>query len=312
MICREPRNNVACVNQADRIEQLPLILGSRGRLGRALCELIENEHTDDLPDAVFATRDELDVTDTFRLSSEFERIRPTVVVNCAAFARVDDCETYPDLAEAINHAGARTVARAARSVGARVIQISSDLVFDGVQPGPRRPYREEDPPRPLSQYARTKLAGERAVAEENPDHTIIRSSWYFGPWPADRFPEVFLRALQEGRLLRMVADRIGSPTYLTDLSRAIVNIIHTPYRGILHFANRGDPVSRYRVVEALAGRLGIDTSHLIPIPAAQWNEDLAERPAYSPLDPSRYERITGRRSRTWEECLEEYVRGRRR
>ncbi|HEY3176266.1 MAG TPA: dTDP-4-dehydrorhamnose reductase [Candidatus Polarisedimenticolia bacterium] len=286
---------------------LPLILGSHGRLGRSLCDVIENEYAQTFPGAVFATRAELDTGDYWRLRSEFERIEPTVVVNCTAYAQVDGCETNRDLAVAANALGARHVARAAAAAGARVIQISTDLVFDGAK---GRPYREEDAPNPLSHYARTKLEGEKAVSEENPDHVILRSSWFFGPWPENRYPEVFLKALQEGRRFAMVSDRIGSPTYLRDLARAIVHVIVTPHRGILHFANAGEPTSRYHLLEALARRLDISTAGMTRISDEQWQEDAAVRPPYSALDPGRYAEVTGHHPRTWLESLEEYVRER--
>ena len=283
---------------------LPVITGSNGRLGRALTRVIEDEYAGTMPDAVFATRDELDIDDYWRLRSELERIEPTVVVNCAAYAHVDGCETHRELAERVNTQGARQVARAARAVGARVIQISTDLVFDGAK---GRPYREDDAPRPLSHYAITKLAGEQAVVEENPEHVILRSSWFFGPWPADRYPEVFLTALSKGKRFAMVSDRIGSPTYLKDLARAIVRVIETPYRGLLHFANGGEPTSRYHLLAELARLMGIDPSGMTPLPNAQWSEDAAQRPVYSALDATRYREVTGDLPRTWMDSLTEYL-----
>ena len=145
------------------------------------------------------------------------------------------------------------------------------------------------------------------MIDENPEHVILRSSWFFGPWPRDRYPEVFLTALAEGRPFSMVSDRIGSPTYLKDLARAIVNVILTPYRGILHFANGGEPTSRYHFLAALAERLGADAGRMTPITNDLWGDDIAARPIYSALDPSRYTEVTGHRPRTWRESIEEYV-----
>ncbi|HKY32925.1 MAG TPA: dTDP-4-dehydrorhamnose reductase [Candidatus Polarisedimenticolia bacterium] len=286
-----------------------IVTGSNGRLGRALAWVIEEEHGDELADTVFATRDEIDITDYFRLRSELERIEPTVIVNCAAYAQVDGCEQHPEAAERVNAEGARFVARAAREVGARVIHVSTDLVFDGRQEGApaRRLYREDDPPNPLSVYAASKLAGEEAVAEETDEHLILRSSWFFGPWPADRFPELFLKELSEGRSCRMVSDRLGSPTYLRDLARAVARLILTPARGVLHFANTGEPTSRYHVLAALAEMLGLPASRLVPLPDDLWTEDAAPRPAFSALDPSRYAELTGERPRPWRDTLAEYV-----
>lgn len=284
-----------------------LITGSNGRLGRALSRVIEEEMEDVFPEAIFSTRDELDISDYFRLRSELERIAPTVVVNCAAMADVDGCERNRDLAQRANTEGALNVARAAAEVDARVIQISTDLVFDGAK---GRPYREEDPPNPLSRYASTKLAGELAVGQANPDHVVLRSSWFFGPFPSNRYPEVFLEGLSQGRSFNMVSDRIGSPTYLPDLARAILNVIQTPYRGILHFANAGEPTSRYHLLVELAGLLGISARGLRAIPNDLWTDDLAVRPVYSALDASRYTQVTGDQPRSWRDTLPAYVRER--
>ncbi len=281
-----------------------LICGSNGRLGRALSSVVEEEHAETFPDAVFATRDELDISDYWRLRSELERIEPAVVVNCAAYAHVDGCETDRDRAERVNTAGAGNLARAAAAIGARIVHISTDLVFDGAA---GRPYREEDAPHPLSHYAATKLEGELAVADANEDHAILRSSWFFGPYPRDRYPELFLTGLIEGASYRMVSDRIGSPTFLHDLARAIVRLVATPYKGILHFSNAGEPTSRYHFLLELAGRLGIPTRGLTPVSDSDWNEDAAVRPIYSALDWRRFAQVTGLTPRTWQESFAEYI-----
>lgn len=285
----------------------PLITGSNGRLGRSLQAVVEDEFAESLGAAIFATRDEIDITDYWRLRAELERIEPTVVVNCAAYAHVDGCEEKRDLATLVNVEGARHIARAAAAVEARLIHISTDLVFDGGLAREGRLYREDDEPHPLSHYAATKLEGERAVHEEHPGALVLRSSWFFGPWPPHRFPESFLAGLQGGGSFRIVSDRLGSPTYLRDLARAIARLIDTPASGVLHFANTGEPTSRYHVLKALADRLGVSTARLQPIPNDLWVEDTAPRPIFSALDPSRYAALTGDTPRPWQETLEEYV-----
>ncbi len=294
------------------MKHLPLITGSGGRLGRALTQVIEDECPSEFPEAVFATRDEIDVTDYFWMRSEMERIEPTVVVNCAAMTAVDRCEEEPAEAELTNGEGARFVARAARATGARVIHVSTDQVFDGRQAGPPRPYREQDPTGPLSVYAASKLHGEKAVAEENPDHAILRSAWFFGPHPTTAFPERYLAALASGETVRIVSDRIGSPTYLRDLARAIVALIRAPFTGVIHFGNGGEPTSRYHVVRELAQRLGMDAQGLVPIPSSAWSGDRAARPLYSALDCGLYARVTGQAPRPWLACLDEYLAERNR
>jgi dTDP-4-dehydrorhamnose reductase len=289
------------------VSHRPLITGSNGRLGRALQSVVEDEFAGVLGAAVFATRDEIDITDYWRLRAEMERIEPTVVVNCAAYAHVDGCEENRDLATLVNTEGARHVARASAAVGARLIHISTDLVFDGGLASEGRLYREEDEPNPLSHYAVTKLEGERAVQEEHPEALVLRSSWFFGPWPSTRFPESFLQGMARGEGFRIVSDRLGSPTYLRDLARAIARLAGVPASGIVHFANTGEPTSRYHVLKALADRLGVGTARLQPIPSDLWVEDVAPRPIFSALDPSRYAGITGETPRRWQETLEEYV-----
>lgn len=282
---------------------LPLVTGASGRLGRAL----EEATADDYPAAIFASRGELDVTDYWRLLAEMERIRPTVVVNTASFTHVDGCEDEPERADSVNREGARNVARAARQCGARLIHVSTDLVFDGALD---RPYVEEDPPNPISVYGRTKRDGELAVLEEHPEATILRAAWFFGEG-AGKFPENFLAMIEAGRPLGLVADRWGSPTYIPDLAEAIARLLRSPFPGILHFTNTGGKTTRYHFVLEAAERLGLDPAPLRPLSRTEWKGDRAPRPVNSALDPSRFIRVTGWAPRTWSEALEAFARDRR-
>lgn len=281
---------------------VPLITGSAGRLGEALQEAMAEA----FPAAIFATRDEIDITDSWRLQSEFERLRPTVVVNAASLTHVDGCEDAPDLAEEINHEGARNVARAASLAGARVIHVSTDLVFDGSL---KRKYVEDDPAAPLSVYGLSKLRGETAVLEEAPGSTILRSSWFFGAG-AGKFPENFLSMIEEKVPLRLVADRYGTPTYIPDLARAITLLISKPWDGVLHFTNLGEMTTRYHFILKAAKILDLDLTPLHPVSHLQWEGDRAQRPLNSALDPSRFIELTGWEPRTWEAALEAYLEGR--
>lgn len=287
------------MNTSPQTTPIPLVTGSAGRLGLALQEAMESAY----PAAIFATRDELDIMDYFRLVSEFERLEPTVVVNAASMTHVDGCEDAPQAAEAANHQGARNVARAAGQVGARVIHVSTDLVFDGRL---ERHYTEEDPVGPLSVYGRTKLAGERAVLEESPGATILRASWYFGPGEG-KFPENFLKMIADGEPLGLVADRYGTPTYIPDLAQAICRLVGIPFQGVLHFTNRGEKTSRYHFILKAAKILGLELAPLRPLSHLQWKGDRAPRPLNSALDPSRFIEVTGWSPRTWEEALEAYL-----
>jgi len=281
---------------------VPLVTGGGGRLGRAL----EEAMADAYPDALFATRDEIDVTDYWRTLAELERLEPTIIVNAASFTHVDGCEDDPVRSDAANHAGAANVARAAKQIGARLIHISTDLVFDGAL---TRPYREDDLPRPLSVYGRTKLDGETAVSAELPEATILRASWFFGEG-AGKFPDNFLKMLEQGRPLGLVADRFGSPTFIPDLAEAVVRLLPVNRPGILHFTNRGATTTRYHFVRRAADRLGLDLSGLKPLSHLEWKGDRAPRPMNSALDPSEFIRVTGWTPRTWEEAQDAFLRSR--
>jgi len=281
---------------------VPLVTGGGGRLGLALQELM----ADDYPAALFATRDELDVADYFRLLAELERLEPTIIVNAASFTHVDGCEDDPARADLANHVGAENVARAARQIGARLIHVSTDLVFDGAL---RRPYREDDPVSPISVYGRSKRDGETAVARELPESTILRASWFFGEGPA-KFPGNFIGMIEEGKPLGLVADRFGSPTYIPDLAEAIVRLLPIDRPGILHFTNAGEPTTRYHFIERIVRRLGLDGSVLRAISHLEWKGDRAPRPINSALDPAEFVRVTGWAPRSWEEAQDAWIRAR--
>jgi dTDP-4-dehydrorhamnose reductase len=183
-------------------------------------------------------RADLDITDPAAVTRTLRDARPDVVVNSAAWTNVDGAETDEAGAQAVNGAGAGNVARAAAACGAWTIHVSSDYVFDG---GKASPYLESDPVGPLSAYGRSKLAGERAVAEEAPDrHTTVRSSWLFGPG-GPCFPATILRLAHERDELKVVDDQIGCPTFTGHLAEALVNLAGRVQRpvGIVHVAGGG-------------------------------------------------------------------------
>ncbi len=281
----------------------PLVLGAGGRLGRALQDAMAEE----CPAAVFATRTELDITDEWRLAAEVERLQPTVIINTASFTHVDGCELDAERANLVNDAGARHVARAARSVGARLIHLSTDFVFDGKL---SRPYVESDATAPLSVYGKSKLAGEKAVAEECPGAVLLRASWFFGEGES-KFPENFLRRIEKRQPLSLVSDRFGSPTYVRDLAEAIVRLLHVDLAGVIHFTNSGERTTRYHFMMRAARMAGLDFATVKPVPQHEWKRDRAPRPINSALDPSLFIRRTGWTPRSWEEALEAYLRSRK-
>ena len=276
---------------------MPVILGAGGMLGRHLAEVLEDE----LPRTVSATRDEIDITDYWEMRWELERLKASVVINCAALTDVDGCETQEDRARLVNAEGAGNVSRACREVGARLIHISTDFVFDGLQ---RRPYREEDLTHPISVYGQTKLEGELAVAEGTPDHLIVRASWLYGPHGRN-FISAILGAAGSQKPLKIVEDQVGTPTYTEDLARAVQRLLGTEHRGVLHFANSGEC---NRVEFAIAA---LQLAGLSQVPVERISSDElsrpAQRPPYSSLDTSRYTELTGETPRPWERTLRNYL-----
>jgi dTDP-4-dehydrorhamnose reductase len=179
--------------------------------------------------------DDLDVTNPARVERLITREHPGAVINCAGWTSVDAAEESEQEASLVNGQGAGFVADAAAKVGAKVLYVSTDYVFDGSKKGP---YTESDQPAPLNAYGRTKLAGERATALVTKRSFIVRSSWLFGP-RGDNFVEAMLRLGQGGGPVVVVHDQIGCPTYTGHLAAGLVRLIDSSAFGIHHMAGTG-------------------------------------------------------------------------
>lgn len=187
-------------------------------------------------------RAELDVTDSLAVERAVRDV--DVVVHLGALTNVDRCEAEPELAYSINADGTRNVAVAADGVGARVIYLSTDYVFDGTKAGE---YTEEDEPAPINQYGRSKLEGERHVASVE-GNLIVRTSWVFGE--GRNFIRTILGAARDRDVLQVVGDQRGRPTYAGDLARALAALVVAPISGIVHIAGDGAPCSWAELAEA--------------------------------------------------------------
>lgn len=208
-----------------------LITGAGGMLGRDVVLAAANAGHDVLG----LERLELDIAAAEAVTAKFELERPDVVVNCAAWTDVDGAEDAEQAAMAVNGRGAGNVAAAAASVGASVVYVSSDYVFDGAK---GEPYVETDQPAPLSAYGRTKLAGEEATAAANKRHFVVRSSWLFGAGGSN-FVETMLRLASTQNEVLVVRDQVGSPTYTWHLAFGVVRLIEGVEFGIHHMAAAG-------------------------------------------------------------------------
>jgi len=231
-------------------------------------------------------RDALDVTDADAVERAVREWVPDVVVQCAAYTRVDDAETDEATAFAVNAEGTRNVARACRAVGARLVYPSTDYVFDG---GASSPYRPDHPTAPLNAYGRSKLAGE-AAAREAGDWIIARTSWLYGAGGRN-FVSTILRRALEGTPLRVVDDQRGTPTWTGTLAVTLAGLLEADVpSGIYHTTGRGETTWYGFAREAL--RLaGIDAD-IVPVPTEAFPTP-ARRPRYSVLDCSSTEEVVG-------------------
>ena len=272
-----------------------LIFGGTGMLGRAVVREARVRGRA----ALALSRAQADVTDRDRVLYWAETFRPSLVINCAAYTKVDDCETNRDHAFAVNGEAVSVLAEAARRVDARLVQVSTDYVFDGKGD---RPYKEDDETAPLSVYGASKLEGERR-ALEHPGSLVVRASWLFGPG-GPNFVATMVRLMDEGRTLRVVDDQEGCPTYTPFLARALWDLTDRHAEGIYHYRNR-EPVTWYRFASEIAQVWNRD-AEVVPVTSEEFPRP-APRPAWSVLDVERFEALTGRRVEPWGLGLVDYL-----
>jgi dTDP-4-dehydrorhamnose reductase len=252
-----------------------LVTGAAGMLGQAVCRTARS-----LGHEVVDVDLDVDITDQAATDAALERVRPQAVINCAAYTDVDACETNVETAMAVNGTGAGNVARSAAEVGARIVHVSTDYVFDGAK---REPWLESDPPQPLNVYGRSKLRGEEEVAAADPQHVIARTAWLFGAG-GKNFVDTMLRLGAERDEVSVVTDQVGSPTWTGHLADALVELAERGSPGIHHTAGGGS-CSWYEFALEAFDRAGVDcrvlptTSDAFPRPAP--------RPAYSVLGTER-------------------------
>ena len=270
-----------------------LVTGAAGMLGRDVMLAAGNAGHD----VIGFGHIELDVTDAAGVGKKIEAEHPDIVIHCAAWTDVDGAEASEDAAMAVNGTGAGNVAAAAAAVGAAVVYVSSDYVFDGAKGSP---YVETDQPAPLSAYGRTKLAGEEATAAANKRHFIVRSSWLFGIGGGN-FVETMLRLAADHGEVLVVRDQVGSPTYTWHLAYGIVRLIEGIEFGIHHMAAAGH-CSWYEFAREIFEQAKVEckvlsgTTEMLGRPAP--------RPALSALESQREHAI---RLPSWQDGLAGYL-----
>lgn len=248
-----------------------LITGAAGQLGRELQRVFAD------CDVVAADRSMADITDRDAVDALVDGIKPDLIVHSAAFTAVDRCETEVETAFAANATGAMHVARAAQRVGAGMVHLSTDYVFDGLL---GRPYTEFDAVNPRSAYGRSKEAGEQLVRSHCERHWIVRTQWVHGV-EGGNFARTMLRLGRERGAVSVVDDQSGSPAFTFDLAPQIRRLVETGIPGTYHVSNEGE-CTWFEFAAAVFEAAGLDVA-LSPTDTASFGAP-APRPAYSVLD----------------------------
>jgi dTDP-4-dehydrorhamnose reductase len=264
-----------------------LLIGITGQVGQELCQTLPS-----IGEVIQVGRQKLDLSQPEQIQESIAQIKPDVIVNAAAYTAVDKSESESDLAMAINANAPKAIALAAQDLGAKVLHISTDYVFNGQN---HTPYLESDPTDPLGVYGKSKLLGEIAVREHCDRHLILRTAWVYGSRGHGNFVKTMLRLGQDREELKVVADQIGSPSWSYDIALAITQLLNKSaaeerINGIYHYTNSG-VASWYDLAVATfdeAKQLGfpLKIEQVLPITTAEF-PTLTQRPAYSVLSKAK-------------------------
>lgn len=283
-----------------------LLLGAAGQVGQELTQTLPTQGS-----VITCDRSQIDLAQPEAIRQMIAEVRPDVIVNAAAYTAVDRAEREPELAEQINAIAPAIMAEGAQSLGALLVHLSTDYVFDGQQ---NRPYREDDRPAPLSVYGRTKLKGEDAIRQQCDRHIILRTAWVYGTYGSSNFVKTMLKLAAQRDELRVVDDQVGTPTWSAEIARAIATLLERvlqastdiPVQGTYHFTNSG-VASWYDFAVAIieeAHALGfpLQVERVVPIPTADYPTP-APRPTFSVLCHRKIEPLLGTHPPHWQRSL---------
>ena len=272
------------------------IVGSASQVGTAINDVI-----DPLEMEVFNTdKDELDITDTDLVLNFGEINRPDVIINCAAITDLTACEENPEAAFRVNALGARNLCIVARKIGAKIVQLSTDDVFDGTS---AVPYTEYDPTNPVTVYGHSKRAGEHYVKEFTHKHFIIRSNWVYAK-NGKNFVNLVLEKAQKGEDILISREQHGSPTSAKDLARLILYLIRTNEYGTYHATCKGT-CSRLEFAEEILRLAGLNQKVVTSVPDKSCVSHA--RPDYAVLDNFILRIIDVYDMPNWKDSLKEYI-----
>lgn len=272
-----------------------LIIGSNGMLGHDLVNILSKEN-----DIITTTHDTLDITDIKKTILTIEEIKPDIVINSAAYTAVDAAESNEDLAYHVNVLGTRNIAVACQKIGAALVYICTDYVFDGTK---GESYREYDTTNPLSVYGKTKYLGEVYIRDLLDKFYIVRTSWLYG-YNGPNFITTMLNLAKNHDSLNVVSDQIGCPTYTVDLAIAINELIKEPNYGIYHITN-SDSCSWYEFALEIFKNAGIEIN-VNPVTTEEYGSP-APRPKYSVLENYNWKMQGHKELRSYKNALKAFM-----
>ncbi|MEZ5105702.1 MAG: dTDP-4-dehydrorhamnose reductase [Draconibacterium sp.] len=277
-----------------------LVTGAYGQLGNELKEVYTN-----FPEwkFIFTDVDSLDITDEEAVNKIFQKEKPSYIINCAAYTAVDKAESDVDNARKINATAVKILASESANVGAKMIHVSTDYVYDGTA---STPLNEQTITNPEGAYGKTKLEGESYCFKENPQSVIIRTSWLYSEF-GNNFVKTMIRLGKQQDSLNIVFDQVGTPTYAADLAHAILSIIQISEEnpknfvpGIYHYSNEG-VTSWFDFAKTIFEITGIDCK-VSPILSEEFPSP-AKRPHYSVLNKSKIKNTFGLEVPYWRDSL---------
>ncbi len=273
-----------------------LVVGAKGLLGGDIIKF----YSENLSVRGIG-RETMDITRRQNVFETIETLSPKIVINCAGLTNVETCEKNSELAFKVNCDGAENLASACKKIGAKLIHISTDYVFDGEKSAP---YTEDDQPNPISVYSESKLAGEEKVRNNLDDHLIIRTAWIYG-FHAKSFTRMVLTRAKEQEVVSVINDQYGCPTYTFDIAEGILKLLETNLKGTFHLTNEGI-CTRYEFTKGIFRLAGLNSDRVKPISSREMNW-VARRPKRLELSKEKYKKATGCGIRQWEEALKDYL-----
>lgn len=285
-----------------------LITGAKGQLGSELTSILKSKKSEigaisplyDKCEIVAADADTLDITDALKVNSFLEDFAPDVVINCAAMTNVDGCETNLELAMRVNAIGPLNIARACKKIGAKLVHVSTDYVFDGKNSSP---YREWDICAPNSIYGKSKLLGEQYVREQTCRYFIVRTAWLYG-YAGHNFVRTILKLAKEKKQIKVVNDQVGNPTNANDLAHHILKMAVTDNYGIYHCTGTGE-ASWFEFASLIVKYAGFKCK-VVPCRTSEFPK-VAKRPNFSALDNLTLRCAIGDEMRPWQDALLTYI-----